>query len=303
MVDGRIFVNYKKGEEEMKTAIVEGIMNFSVLFRKNTAFKANQKDYTAYKDSILNRKRLEIREKILFSYTIPLFIKTHDSFFNKGIIFRLNIAIPDQLPTFLMDRFNQLAENHANIFNIIKVSEELAHDWLNIVTQDVVKVTSKYQFPNEIMIYNFRLDDDDLLSEEYYTQIQNYLLPNFSGFYLTCSKGYVSVFKDAYESFYAINKPYLAIGLAKISMFSKKKNIFLTDDPIVMSRSHTTIVNNSKTILDSTINAFVWTMHLFSDTRSLDKNTRQSESKISQYISELESSKLLVNELEANFFE
>lgn len=278
--------NYKvKVDKKNINSVVFGLMNFSVLYSSTRAYKAASKSYEEYKSSILNRDRLKVREDIFFHHTVPLLIDRHDAFLDEGTVLRFNVAISDQLPMDVAEKFNSLILEHGDIFNIIKVSETKPHNWLKILEEDFEYLNEAYSLSGqEVVFANFRLDDDDVLSVDYFKHLSEYLDSTYEGFYLTFPSGYVGIYDKGYKEAYKINKPYLAIGLSKICKYNLSDRRITTENPIVSSTPHTLIVNNSKTILDSRFAAYIWTMHNFSDTRSNDVNARQSSSKIKQFI-------------------
>ena len=278
--------NYKvELDKKVVNSVVFGLMNFSVLYSSTKAYKVASKSYEEYKNSVLNRDRLKVREDIFFRYTVPLLIGRHDAYLNEGTVLRFNVAISDQLPVSVIKKFDGLVLEHGDIFNVIKVSESEPHNWLNILEEDFKYLRESYSLSGEEVIFaNFRLDDDDVLSVDYFKHLSEYLDSTYEGFYLTFPRGYVGVYDEGYKESYKINKPYLAIGLSKICKYNLSDCQITTDNPIVSSTPHTLIVNNSKTILDSRFAAYIWTMHNFSDTRSNDINARQSSSKIKQFI-------------------
>lgn len=265
--------------------VIYGLMNFSVLYASTKAYKSAQKEYEDYKRSILNLDRLKVREKILFDYTLPIFLEKHNDLIKKNILLKMNIAVSDQLPEALLSRFECLVEKNKEAFNVIKVCESKPHDWQKILEDELKSIKSNYVFhDDEILFCNFRLDDDDILSSDFYDNITNYVSAPYEGFYLTFPKGFVGTFSDNYDDFYSINKPYLAIGLSKICRYNYNESKIVTESPIVSNIAHTLIVNESKTILDSRFSAYIWTMHNYSDTRSVDVNEKQSTKKIKSFI-------------------
>ncbi|RAU19175.1 hypothetical protein DN062_02595 [Nitrincola tibetensis] len=286
-----------KLEKNRIDTVIYGLMNFSVLYASTKAYKSARKEYEEYKQCILDLGRLKIREKILFDYTLPIFLEKHNELIKKNILLKLNIAISDQLPVNLLSRFDSLVEENKEAFNIIKVCETKPHDWQEILEGELALINKNYVFDDEILFCNFRLDDDDVLSPAFYDNIPSYVSDIYEGFYLTFPKGFVGTYGDSYDSFYSINKPYLAIGLSKICRYSFTKSRIITDSPIVSSVAHTLIVNHSKTLLDSTFPAYIWTMHNYSDTRSNDVNEKQSAKKIKSFIEDNNLSLALKNEV------
>lgn len=266
-----------------KDRVLLGMMNFSVISKNNRQYKAGRKEYSEYKAAILNSERLKVREEIFFKYSVPMIIKKHLELQNKNVKFIFSIAISDILPIELIRKFELLEQNY-EFFNIIKVSEDEQHDW-EISLKSVLRKLNLSDFS---IVGNFRLDDDDLLSSNYYDLLVEYLNEEYLGFYVTFAKGYVAFYDQGYQKIHEIVKPYLAIGLTKIVEYNKLLDVFTTENPIVIKRSHTSIVSNSQTILDSRVVSYVWTMSLISDTRSLDLNQKQQKSKIFQFLNEYE---------------
>lgn len=267
-------------------SVVVGLMNFSVIFKRTKAYKSARKDYAEYKESILNPERLKVREDIFFKNTVPLLVQQHKQFLMKGIALRFVVAISDQLPSRLVNRFDDLLLECGHIFNIVKVGEDKPHDWGEVLENEMSYVFCNHVHKdNYVVAANFRLDDDDLISKNYFSLLESYLFPQFEGFYLTFPKGFVGVYEGGnYSSFYKINRPYLAIGLSKVCLYSVEKSCFITENPVIFSTSHTQVVNDSRTILDSRSFIYIWTMHEFSDTRSVDLDDRKSRKKITDFV-------------------
>lgn len=286
------------------SSIITGMMNFSVLYKNTKAFKSSKKDYLEYKKDILDKNRLGLREKIFFEHTVPIMKKTKEIYAKKGINFFFNVAISDQLPVDLLARFKKLNDANADLFNVVKVSEDEPHSWLDIIQSKLTEIRgSNCKFrSSSVSLINFRLDDDDVLSLDYFKSLENYLKEEYAGFYLTFPQGYVGIYGDeSFSEFYKINKPYLAIGLAKVCIYSSLENRILTDLPIVNAVSHTKIVNDSRTILDSSVVSYIWTMHKYSDTRSLDSNHESSLAKIYNYIKDNQLNEANKQEVESFF--
>lgn len=203
-----------------------------------------------------------------------------------------------------MERFDQLVIENKDVFEVYKVGEEVSHSWLEVLHSQVGSLVNSSSVVNQadIIVANFRLDDDDLLSPDYFSRIVNYLSPCYEGFYLTFPKGYVGVFDKGYEGFYEITKPFLAIGLSRISKFDLSNNKFVTENPCVLvGASHARLVDRAVAILDSSINAYVWTMHVYSDTRSVDADKKKSKLKIRKFISDSKLKEVERKKVEGDF--
>lgn len=263
-------------------------MNFSVISKNNKGYKTSKKSYDEYKDSILNEERLKIREEIFFKHTAPLVIKNNKKMREIGIAVKLCIAISDLLPEKIVNRFKTLIKNNPNAFGLIIVNEESNHNWEDILKNEVYRECClEQEKSDEAIVANFRLDDDDILSKNYFMKVRKYLKNAFSDMFLTFPKGYIGVYNNGYNKFYEVNKPFLAIGLAKISRYDSNLKQFQSKDPCIFGRlSHAKILNNSASILDSNSPSYIWTMHKHSDTRSVDSNEKQTWKKIEDFISE-----------------
>lgn len=272
----------------MKSCML-GFMNFSVISRGGGEYKEKKKSYENYKSSILDPERLKVRERIFFDNTVPLFVSQHNKLMEEGVFFKFCIAVSDQLPRKLMQRFDALVCEYGDVFSLYKVSEDSRHSWLDTLQCQVEAVADRNTHGNrrELIVSNFRLDDDDLLSKEYFSRQVKYLDSCYEGFYVTFPKGYVGLFDDGYEAFYDVSRPFLAIGLSKISKFDTSEKRFLTERPCIFAAGgHSRLINDSVSILDSSILAYIWTVHAYSDTRSVDLNREKAKLKIKRFISD-----------------
>ena len=279
------YLNPREERLPLLQKVIFGVMNFSVLCRSTRAYKVAREDYESYKRKVLDEERLATREVIFFDYTVPSFLQSHRRLLKDGVLLRLNIAISDQLPERLRKRFDVLVDRYPEAFNIKVVGESESHNWSEVIGEELKKVTDNFSIGSDDLVFaNFRLDDDDLLSDQFFSRLADYVDHRYEGFYVTFPKGFVGVYDGLYKSFYCINKPYLAIGLSKICRYCCLTDKVETDSPVVTEVSHTKIVEDSKTILDSSFEAYIWTMHKFSDTRSVDRNGEQSMDKINRFV-------------------
>lgn len=276
------------GELVKVKSLVLGMMNFSVLFIGNKAYKSTKKGYEDYKKSILDSDRLSTREDVFFQHTVPVLVSSYKKYMERGVVFRFCVAISNELPASICEKFDELEKKHGDVFSIYKVPEDRAHSWIDIFEEEVDAICndSKAIFnDSSLVVANFRLDDDDILSESYFESLIDYLEDSYAGFYLTFPRGYIGVYDKGYQSFYEINRPFLAIGLTRISRYNVEKAKFLDENPCIFGGvSHTKIVENCISILDSRDVSYIWTMHNHSDTRSVDKSSEHSKNKIQEFI-------------------
>ena len=266
-------------------SIITGCMNFSVLTHGSQAFKASKKDYEEYRESILNPERLSIREDIFFNYTVPVILRNHDLLIKSGSLLRFVVAVGEALPKGIIKRFLDLEDNFPNIFDIRLIKECEVFDWRKKFSDDLNFIFKRNYSNNQLVpVLNFRLDDDDILFDNYFERVTRYLQTAYNGVYISLSKGYLGIYDGGYKKFYKIVRPYLAIGLGKVSVFDSKNKIILTENPIVNNVSHAEIANKFISVIDPVDCSYVWTMHYHSDTRSVDDNKKQSDSRINRFI-------------------
>lgn len=286
---------------EINSAVI-GLMNFSVLFETTTAYKEARKKYTDYKKSILNSDRLKIRENIFFKHTVPVLISAAEKLESEGVVLKFAVAIAELLPSELQDKFNNLAADYSHIFRVVTVNERQSHSWREVLNEEMENVSESYVIKKSSMTFaNFRLDDDDVLSEDYFNLVKGYLSTEFHDYYISFPKGYVGFYDAGYKGFYKSNRPFLAIGLLKVCEYSLVSNEIVTENPSVYSCSHTNIVENERVVLDSRIPVYIWTVHYFSDTWSVCKNKEHAKNKIDYFIESNKLENVGVNEVKKIF--
>lgn len=213
------------------------------------ASKLDQKDYLAY---LFDEDRLNIRLKIFENYSLPILVEasTHTSFLHC-------IQYSEELP---------------EKFKIKLFSLEKTYDFIHLQKIDITSNPHSYflKFIEETIIENrddsqifsyFYLDDDDLLSVDYFEKNKKYLNENFVGYHVSYGAGITAYYDgETYSYFKKAYYPKLNIGILRICSY--ENGVFKYPN----TGNHTLIDQKSPTVIDSTEIMWLWTRHESQDT-------------------------------------
>ena len=188
---------------------------------------------------------------------------------------RLDIFLNHTLPTL------DLSKGHDNFFHVVSYSEELPdrykhrlyaaaqqYDWLRLDLRTRANRRGKPldDFAAELFercsVYaEFRLDDDDILSTEYFSLLRPHVNEHNAGKFVSPSYGIQAFYESGhYREARLEHRPMIALGLARICTISN-------DGTVRGPRkgAHTRTDLGAPVIVDGRKIAFLHTMHLAQD--------------------------------------
>lgn len=255
----------------LKTVYV--VIRYSILSRSANNW-AMQKGvtYEAYKDELFDPLRLKAHEELFSKFTIPSLKKLEENC-PDDIEFKTLVVTSESLPSVSKKSLSTLLGELDNS-KIIAVDENTSFSAAvcEYIESDLVERTSE----NSLCV-TIRLDDDDALADDYLSQLNDYLTPSFSGFYISFPKGYRANFLDDESIVFA---PFIyrmcAQGIAFVETFrpgvNKIKGVFQTN--------HITADERFPAVVDSRRFSYIRAVHIHSSiyTQRKDKVFRFDDS-------------------------
>ena len=208
---------------------------------------------------------------------------------------RIDIFLNHTLPT--LDQ----SKGDDNFFHVVSYSEELPntymqqlldaerkYEWLllDLRTRSNRKGTSLDHFaldlfPRRSVYAEFRLDDDDILSTEYFPLLRSHVTEHNAGKYVSPSYG-IQAFYDSgiYREPRLEHRPMIALGLARICTISDKGRV---NGP--RKGAHTRTDLNAPVVVDGRKLAFLHTMHFAQDS-GVDKPSDDLGKRFRNYLNQ-----------------
>lgn len=225
---------------------------------------------------------------------------------DENISFRLNLFRKFCLPSLCRMHDSIKMGNNKTQFTVFIVTSELlsdqsksailqecsAHSFIQVDFQNEIEANIKRplmrqlkKFKEKTLFVTLRMDDDDAISNDFYTQLQPYLSEQFSGYALSFGLGYAMIVDNEAEiiGFYPLYKPKIAIGLAYISVFNPENGLNKYNTVYCLS-AHMKVDTRVPTIIDSRNHSYLRTVHSYSDLYSDNDRLKSASEAIDKNI-------------------
>lgn len=167
-----------------------GHTRFSLFVPDSRAWRASQdslKNSDKYKDYLYNPERLELRTQIFLKHTVPTLADAAQRVSGRHEIVHV-VSYSESLPQKYKDKLAAAAAE----FPILVLDEVQDGDAAGGFAQ---KYVSDKLAPGEVF-GRYRLDDDDILSTEYFSLMEKYLKDEFVGMVVSLPLGIEAVYDD-----------------------------------------------------------------------------------------------------------
>lgn len=225
-----------------------GCTRFSLYIPGSNAWdisKVSEEDYLA---QLYSDARMAARFDIFFNKAVPLYEEMAKGFFYKHVI-QYSAVMPEKWK-------NKLFEE-AGKYDFIVLSEASENSISTTIKEILVDQ------PSGTIAY-FRVDDDDILSVDYLSELKNYVSKNYEGMIVSFGCGLVATYVDGvFRDFRQCYRRFLALGLAFIGGYDAGKKEYW----LPRYNGHETVDRHSPAIVDSRNPVFIWTHHEFQDTK------------------------------------
>lgn len=221
-----------------------GVTRFSIYLPSSSSWVLSSKD-SDYLNKLYSDERLNPRFDIFLNYALPIYESYCKNFTYVHIVL-FSEAMPEKWKNLLLS-----ASERYSFIKLCKVKDQV---YFQDVMEDFLKKNRKDDCPVAL----FRVDDDDILSEDFLEQLSQYTQFPFEGMSVSlCSAIAAKYDKGKFVDFRKVRAPLLSMGLANIGRFS------CSDGKLHLPRA----VNHMETdlhrpvIIDSRKPAFIWTHH------------------------------------------
>lgn len=241
-----------------------GHTRFSLFNPKSSSWRATNgrfatpEEYEAY---LYSDERLTIRCKIFLEQSLPQLeaaSKDHDLLHV--------VSYSGNLPA----KFQQLLEDAADRFSFLVLDR---HSEGRRPTD--IDALARERLGGAGAFATYRLDDDDLLTVDYFNQVAPYVRPENAGMQVSLASGLTALYADGkYSNIRETYWPMLAIGLLSICRFD-------TDGSLVKPAHapHHLSDRTNPVILDSRKTSYLWVRHVDQDT-AMDFNPDEARAKL-----------------------
>lgn len=226
-----------------------GITRFSLFSPESDAWlssRAAGKSEQAYIDYLYAPERIEPRLQIFGELSLPLLAAAADKYCLKHIV-----RYSEEMP----ERYKTQLQNLAGCFSFVVLEPHTAGK------SSVNPYEIGYDM-NSCGFGMYRLDDDDLVSVDFFDQVARYVQPEFAGMRVSLARGVTALYEDgSFSHFRDCYMPQIAIGL--MSIFGGVVNGKMIAPPDVAhnrSDRYGSVVVNAEKV------SWLWTRHVGQDT-------------------------------------
>ncbi|WP_237195014.1 glycosyltransferase [Rothia nasimurium] len=235
-----------------------GITRFSLYQPDSGAWKSSRNgtsfDRSKYLSTLYAKERIEPRLKIFLEYSLPLISQATIKHNIKHIV-RYSTEMPET--------YQQKIQEAAEIYPFLILDRHTnGQGSVNPykVGYDAAKDSSTFAF--------YRLDDDDLLSTDFFDQTAKYVSPHFAGMRVSLAQGITALFDGQHFSeFRSSYHPMIAIGLLDIYGLSPDGSMIRPPDA-----PHNKSDRYGSVIVNAEKPSYFWTRHVGQDTSYQSEN-------------------------------
>lgn len=233
-----------------------GVTRFSLFTPGSNNWKAskykNEDEYISY---LFSKERLSCRFDILEKHTLPNLEKSKNK---AGIYYKHIFMVSEKLPEWAMARLNKITANYDFIVVTQGGTGDAYIHALSYAKEDLRR------YKNKIIPFGvFLLDDDDILPNDYFDVMRQYINLGDVGRVISMPLGYTAIFNNGvYSNFRKSYYPKLNIGMMSVCLY----NGVIDGITYPIRGEHTKIDYNSPVIIDSRQPAYIWSRHVEQDT-------------------------------------
>ena len=255
-----------------------GHTRFSQYIPNSKAWNISTFSEDEYIDYLFSDERMNHRMYIFSKLSVPMLARM-----KRGYNYRHIVAYSSILPKKWKQELFTLNDKYPFLY---------LHE---VDTDDTNPINSILSGCDNGAVAYFRLDDDDLLVENYLDELSQYNNSAFAGMAVSFGKGYLAHYRDRqFIDFRGCIQKFPSMGLASIGSFE--------DGRLELPKmySHHNIDENLPVVVDSRFKAYIQTYHSQQDTHYRFNNTKDSiiasvENELLKYPKANDASELKIN--------
>lgn len=208
------------------------------------------------KSVLYSPHRIEPRLDIFLNFSLPIIAKAAEHHFIKHVV-----MYSEEMP----EQYKERLEEAAARWDFLVLNRHV--DGKSDETVPGPHMIAKKYLGDEGTYGIYRLDDDDLLSESFFSRADRFIKPAFAGMRLSFASGVTGFYENGEFSYLkTCYHPMIAIGLLNICHRVDAHNIIQPSDaPHIYSDRYDPV------ILDSEEPMYFWTRHCNQDTNVADE--------------------------------
>ncbi|MDV2857238.1 glycosyltransferase [Oceanimonas sp. CAM02] len=250
-------------------------------FAPGTFLQLRDLGYEDFKNKMLDPVRLDYRLGLFKKLTLPSLQKFNEMVINDPdeVEFKVVVNASSMLPEDHKEKLIEVQKDNS-FLSVVFSSEEDAN-----IKKVTLKTMKKLHRGDDVLYLTMRMDDDDALSDDFYSNLKRFARKDFSGFGVSFPDGYIGYVGDGGEliGFRNYNKPKIAIGLAYINFVDKGARRKFRS--VYCFGAHGRFDFKAPVVIDSSFKSFIRSAHFSSDVYSDEERYKGELKKISGEIS------------------
>jgi hypothetical protein len=245
-------------EQESRRPVFVGHTRFSVFLPNSGAWVASNGSKMTereYLEHLYSDERMEPRADIFFNYTLPMLAEASQDRF----AFRHIASYSSNMPEKYKRQMQEAAERFP--FLVLDEIPESGVGGLNI-HKAARSILIDEGLPRTTPFGSLRLDDDDILSADYFDQMAQYITEAHVGYVVTLARGITAVYEDG-QFYFARDAvfPLHSKGHMSICRYDEAGNILAP-----VGTAHNRSDRFNPVILDSRKFSHIWVRSISQDT-------------------------------------
>ncbi|WP_024817115.1 glycosyltransferase [Arthrobacter sp. 31Y] len=245
-------------EEQESKPVFVGHTRFSVHSPNSGAWVASngsKMTEAEYLEHLFSDERMEPRADIFFNYTLPMLAYAAKA---SDVLFRHVVSYSDSLPR----RYQDQMEAAAAQFPFVLLDKVPAGGGGLNTAKAARALMLEAGLPIDTVFGSMRLDDDDILSADYFDQMAQYLTEAHVGYVVTLARGVTALYENG-EFFYARDAVYPLHSKGHLSICRYNRDGSLSAP---VGTSHNRSDRANPVILDSRKFSHIWVRSVNQDT-------------------------------------
>lgn len=239
------------------------VIRYSVLSQSKSWVMSRDNDFEQYKQNLFAEARLNSKFNFFSKLVLPALDKQKN--FDLDSNLTVLVLISEQLPPAEQKRLASLKNNRPWLqFVPVAVDQSIPA----MTSLQIKKICANAK--QSLAYASVRLDDDDVLSDNYCQLLLKYISPDFTNHIITFPKGFECLHDDAANGVtesIQIDYPKVAVGLAHINVFDlASKSFSARCENIFQAGDHTKVDQSFPMIEERSYFAYVKMAHFAQDT-------------------------------------